>query len=126
MERIALKLFVVHNIGLVDRMLRLSIGAAMLAGGVVSMLSHAVLTWEPYAILISVYPLMTSMLGWDPFYATLDTRTCSLAGGRNACGTFPYELDAMIVGDRLVPDSDYEHSLTSSHHESGPVRMKAA
>ncbi|MCC6206907.1 MAG: DUF2892 domain-containing protein [Gammaproteobacteria bacterium] len=124
MKRIRSRLFVVHNIGLVDRMSRLFIGTALLAGGIVSMFNTSVLTWEPYAMLISVYPLMTSMLGWDPFYASVDARTCSLEGGRNACGTFPFEVDAMVVGDKLVPDSDFDHSLTSAHHK--PERKKAA
>lgn len=124
MERIRSRLFVVHNIGLADRMLRVFIGTALLAGGIVSMFNTAVLSWEPYAMLISVYPLMTSMLRWDPLYAALSARTCSLEGGRNACGTFPFEVDALVSGDTLVPDSDYDHSLTRAHHE--PFRKRAA
>jgi hypothetical protein len=119
MERVRTKLSVVQNLGLADRMVRVFIGTALLAGGVVSMFSNAVLTWEPYAMLISIYPLMTCLLGWDPLYATVDARTCSLEGGRNACGTFPYEVDAVVMGDKLVPHKDYDHSLYDAHHEPG-------
>ena len=116
------RLNVVQNLGLADRMIRMGLGTALLAGGAVSMFSHSGLTWEPYAMLISIYPLMTCLLGWDPFYAAVDGRTCSLEGGRNACGTFPYEVDAVMRGDELVPHTDYDHSLYDAHHESAQRR----
>jgi hypothetical protein len=124
MERIKSRLSVVQNLGLVDRMMRVFIGTALLAGGIVSMFSNATLTWEPYAMLISIYPLLTCILGWDPVYASFGARTCSLEGGRNACGTFPFEVDAAVAGNKLVPDTDYDHSLYGSHHE--PERKQAA
>lgn len=124
MERIKSRLSVVQNLGLADRMVRVFIGTALLAGGIVSMFNNAMLTWEPYAMLISIYPLLTCMLGWDPMYASFGARSCSLEGGRNACGTFPYEVDAAVAGSKLVPDTDYDHSLYNSHHE--PESKKAA
>jgi len=125
MNRTRVRLNVVQNLGLADRMIRMALGTALLAGGVVSLLNHSALTWEPYAMLISIYPLMTCLFGWDPMYATVDARTCSLEGGRNACGTFPYEVDAAVSGDRLVPHSDYDHSLYDAHHETEPRRQAA-
>jgi len=124
MERMKSRLSVVQNMGLADRMLRVFIGTALLAGGIVSIFNNATLTWEPYAMLISIYPLLTCILGWDPLYTSLGVRTCSLEGGRNACGTFPFEVGAAVAGDKLVPETDYDHSLNNSHHE--PENRKAA
>lgn len=125
MTRAKTNLSVVQNLGLLDRMVRMFLGAALLVGGIVSMFNNATLTWEPYAMLISIYPFLTTIVGWDPLYAALGARTCSLEAGRNACGTFPYEMDAAVLGDKLVPDTDYDHSLYNAHQEPRQ-RKKAA
>lgn len=123
MERVRAKLGVVHNLGLADRMVRIFVGTALMVGGIVSIFDNAILTWEPYAMLISIYPFLTCIVGWDPLYAAFETRTCSLEGGRNACGTFPYEVDAAL-GHEPIPDVDYHHSLIGAKHE--PIHRKAA
>jgi len=117
MERIKGNIPVVQNIGLADRLFRFYGGGALLAWGALSLAMGNTPILATLAILLSVYPLMTTVMGWDPFYQLLGTRTCSLEGGRNQCGTLPYEMDAAI-GRNPKPDRgyDYDHSLTGSHH----------
>lgn len=115
MVRVKDKIPVVQNIGLADRMIRFFGGGVLLAGGVLGLVLGASSLLATIAILLAVYPLMTTVMGWDPFYQLLNMRTCSLQGGRNQCGTFPYEVDAAI-GHEPEPDYDYDHSLSGSHH----------
>jgi len=116
MDRIKGNITVVQNIGLTDRLIRFFGGGAILAWGALSLAMGATPTLATVAILIAVYPLMTTVMGWDPFYQLLGTRTCSLEGGRNQCGTLPYEVDA-AVGHDPQPDKEYDHSLTGSQHK---------
>lgn len=115
MVRVKDKIPVVQNIGLADRMIRFFGGGILLAGGVLGMVLGASALLSTIALLLAVYPLMTTVMGWDPFYQLLSLRTCSLQGGRNQCGTFPYEVDAAI-GHEPEPEKDYDHSLSGSHH----------
>ena len=118
------KIAPVENIGIVDRMVRFFAGGALMMYGVMSALltGHDVLSAA--AVLLAVYPLMTTLMGWDPFYQLIGGRSCSIEGGRNQCGTLPYEVDAAL-GHNPKPDEGYEydHSLVGSHHEE---RRKAA
>ncbi len=106
-----------ENIGLVDRMVRFFGGGALMAFGVMSALLSGHDVISAIAILLAVYPLMTTVMGWDPIYQLLGARTCALEGGRNQCGTLPYELDSAL-GNEPKPDHgyDYDHSLTGSQH----------
>ena len=125
MSRIRGKMAPAENIGLVDRMVRFFGGGALMAFGVMSALltGHDVIS--AIAILLAVYPLMTTLMGWDPVYQLFGARTCSVEGGRNQCGTLPYELDSAL-GHEPKPDEgyDYDHSLAGSHHT--PKRKAAA
>jgi hypothetical protein len=126
MSRIKGNMLPAENIGLIDRMLRFFGGGALMIYGVMS----AVLTGHDVvsaiAILLAVYPLMTTMMGWDPIYELLGARSCEVEGGRNQCGTLPFELDSAL-GHEPKPDAgyDYDHSLAGSHHEE-PRRKAAA
>ena len=117
MSKISGKIAPAENIGLADRMVRFFGGGTLMTLGVLSALftKHDVLS--AVAILLSVYPLMTTMMGWDPFYQLIGGRTCKLEGGRNQCGTLPYEVDAAL-GHKPQPTEGYEydHSLAGSHH----------
>jgi hypothetical protein len=125
MSRIRGKMAPAENIGLVDRMVRFFGGGALMTFGVLSALltGHDVIS--AVAILLAVYPLMTTVMGWDPVYQLFGARTCTVEGGRNQCGTLPYELDSAL-GHEPAPDEgyDYDHSLTGSHHT--PKRKAAA
>lgn len=111
---------VVQNIGLSDRMLRFFGGGALFAAGVLGMVvTGGSSLWSALAIILSIYPLMTTMMGWDPFYQIFGARTCSLEGGRNQCGTFPYEVDAALGHEpRPRTGQEYDRSLTAAHHQA--------
>lgn len=121
MSKIRGKAVPAENIGLVDRMGRFFGGGALMTFGVLSALltKHDVLS--ALAILLAVYPLMTTIMGWDPFYELFGARSCTLEGGRNQCGTLPYEVDAAL-GNKPQPMEGYEydHSLAGSHHNANP------
>jgi hypothetical protein len=106
-----------ENIGLIDRMVRFFGGGALMTFGVLSALltQHDVVS--AVAILLAVYPLMTTVMGWDPFYQLFGLRSCTLEGGRNQCGTLPYEVDSAL-GNEPKPDQgfEYDHSLVGSQH----------
>jgi hypothetical protein len=124
MSRIRGKMAPAENIGLVDRMVRFFGGGALMTFGVMSALLSGHDVISAIAILLAVYPLMTTIMGWDPVYQLVGARTCTVEGGRNQCGTLPYELDSAL-GHEPKPDDgyDYDHSMTGSHH---PPKRKAA
>jgi hypothetical protein len=118
----------IQNLGLADRFIRFFGGGALLAIGVVTLtIAEIASIWSAVAILLSVYPLMTTVMGWDPFYQMMGTRTCSVEEGRTQCGTFPYEMDAAL-GHNPHPEEGYEYdrSLGAAHHEGGEQKKKAA
>lgn len=110
------KLGVVQNLGLLDRMLRLLLVAALLGGPVTHLaISDGIFAWwHGIAMLLSVYPGMTGYLGWDPFYQLTAYKSCGLSE-KNQCGTLPYQIDAAL-GHHPIPDVEYDHSLSGSHH----------
>lgn len=118
MEKVVEKLGVVQNLGLVDRGFRFAIGIALITFAAITLVTGSAVTWQGFAILFSIYPLMTGMLGIDPVYSLFHKKTCGL-NDRNQCGTIPYQVDA-AMGHHPVPDKGYEydHSLGASHHET--------
>ena len=122
MSRITGKIAPVENIGLVDRIVRFFGGGALMAYGVLNALLTGHDMVSAVAILLAVYPLMTTMMGWDPIYLLFGARSCALEGGRNQCGTLPYELDS-VLGHNPKPDEGYEydHSLTGSHRSGNRI-----
>ena len=124
MSKISGKIAPAENIGLVDRMVRFFGGGALMSYGVISALLTGHNVVSAAAILLAVYPLMTTIMGWDPIYQLFGARTCTLDGGRNQCGTLPYEVDAAL-GHKPQPKEGYEydHSLAGSHHN--PIRKVA-
>lgn len=108
-----------HNIGLIDRAVRFFAGGALLFVGVISAVTaDGIQVWQAVLVLVSIYPLMTCMMGWDPVYQIIGVRTGS-DSGRNVTGTLPYQVDA-AMRNNPQPDKDYEydHSLTGSHHST--------
>jgi hypothetical protein len=113
------KVKIIQNLGWLDRILRFIIGAVLMTVIVYLIYTQpSAPVWYHYTILISVYPMLTAIIGLDPFYNIFDMRTCGKSD-RNQCGTFPFEIDAAL-GRNPIPDSDIEHSLEHSHHEEHP------
>ncbi|MEJ2650559.1 MAG: DUF2892 domain-containing protein [Gammaproteobacteria bacterium] len=113
---------IIVNMGWLDRIFRMIVGTALLVVPMIVLGMHSirldeggsVSAWWYVAMFVSLYPFWTSTIGWDPVYRLVNVRTCG-DSERNPCGTFPYEVDAAI-GDRPIPDSEIEHSLTAAHH----------
>jgi hypothetical protein len=103
----------VQNLGLLDRIIRIVIGGGMFAIATVDLaIMKSAFDWHGYVMLAAVYPVLTAVLGWDPFYALIGTKSCS-ERGRGQCGTFPYEVNAAL-GRYGTPGRNCEsdHSLT--------------
>lgn len=126
MSRIRGRVAPVENIGLVDRMVRFVGGGVLMTFGALKIALTGNDVISAAAILLAVYPLMTTFVGWDPIYQLLGGRSCSLGGGRNQCGTLPYEIDAAL-GHNPEPDEgfEYDHSLAGSHHTYNAVERQA-
>ncbi len=117
MKAVTDRIGVIQNIGWLDRTIRAVIGAGLMGVAFYELYAPgigATATWHSYAVLIAVYPLMTSMLGWDPFYALSHTKSCDTSTA-NRCGTYPYELKAAFGHAPDVCELDSEHSLESCH-----------
>lgn len=110
------KIAPVQNIGLTDRMVRFFGGGVLMAVGSLWLLDGGYNNLAVGAILLSIYPLMTTIMGWDPFYQLFGARSCSLEASRNACGTFPFEVDS-AMGHKPRPKRDFDHSLAGSQHD---------
>lgn len=111
-----------QNLGLIDRALRFAIGTAVLVGGVVFLNEASALLAQSAGITVfillmaSIYPLLTALVGVDPLYSIARIRSCS-DSGRNQCGTFPYQIMAMMGKAPKYCESADEHSLASCHDE---------
>lgn len=100
---------VVQNVGLNDRLLRTLLGWGVIGMAALDLVGGAQVGWHTYAILLAIYPLLTAILGWDPFYAVFGNRSCDISE-RNRCGTFPFEVYAAL-GKHPRCASDYDCHL---------------
>lgn len=112
-----------ENIGLVDRVVRFAVGVTLLGVGLVYLVRTPELfttslreTLALVAIMISVYPIMTAVLGMDPLYQRLHVRSCG-DSGINVCGTFPYQMRAAFGKAPRYCEVDDERSLEACHTE---------
>lgn len=62
------------NEGRWDRVLRVLLGASMLAAGLFRVLPEP---WNTALVLFAFVPLVTGLTGWCPLYALLGMSTCS-------------------------------------------------
>ena len=122
--------FILQNLGWLDRLIRFVIGTAIMTYFVTMLVVYTdpvwldagrkAPDWVYYTPFVSVYFLATAFLGADPIYGLFRIRSCGNSP-RNPCGTFPFEVDAAL-GHHPIPDSDIEHSLSSSHHEHSGLK----
>lgn len=113
-----------QNIGLVDRVARFSIGSVMLGTGLAYLglgptvfAGAAEATWMTYVVVLSVYPLMTAILGIDPLYHFFKFRSGGNTG-RNQCGSFPYQIKAAFNSAPQFCEDNDERSLGTCHDEA--------
>jgi hypothetical protein len=120
MEAIRRKIGVVQNTGLADRILRAVLATLMLGIPAFDLVvNEAVVTWHGISMLLAVYPALTAILGWDPFYQLGNAKTCDTSD-RNRCGTLPFEVSAAMGHDPKC-QSDYDCHL----EETGGRRAHA-
>lgn len=112
---------VVQNVGLNDRLLRTLLGWGVIGFAAWDLVNGAQVGWHTYAILLAVYPLLTAILGWDPFYAAFGNRSCDVSE-RNRCGTFPFEVYAAL-GKHPRCNTEYDCHLSDSNVPA-PVRHR--
>lgn len=107
--------FVKENVGLLDRSLRLIAGAAMLAVPYLLMIQEnsSIHVWYSLSMLLSVYPILTGIIGFDPLYKLYDAKTCDLSQ-RNQCGDFPYQVDALFQ-HHSTNDDEFDDRQGSGH-----------
>ena len=112
------KAHALQNMGLIDRVLRLLIGVALVSVSYYFVVHAGVKTemYAAYLFAVSLYPIFTGMFGWDPLYAAFNGKTCG-DSGRNQCGTLPYQWMAMLGRAPKYCESDAEHSLEACHDE---------
>ena len=110
-----------QNIGLIDRVSRLIVGAILIStayyfSAYEDLAARIWDVWGSFSMMIALYPIFTGMLGWDPLYALFQVRSCSISG-RNQCGTLPYQVKVMFGHIPEYTESESEHSLESSRDE---------
>ncbi|WP_455209075.1 YgaP family membrane protein [Kaarinaea lacus] len=64
----------IRNIGLIDRGLRIAVGAVAILAVLASQ-NTGMLGWVALIPLFAVYPIMTGLIAYDPFYAWLGINT---------------------------------------------------
>ena len=85
-----------QNLGLIDRTLRFFLGWAMLVCGYCAIERVEYLICGAGILLLSGYPLMTSILGWDPLFQENDSRSCNIKGRDELSGSAPLEAGAAL------------------------------
>jgi Inner membrane protein YgaP-like, transmembrane domain len=83
-----------QNIGLIDRMVRIIVGSAMISTWFFYPV-ESVSLWFAALPLLGVLPLLSGILGWCPTYAMFHTKSCG-TDEHNSCGTIPDQVEHMI------------------------------
>jgi hypothetical protein len=109
---------ILQNVGLIDRLARLLLGAAIMVWAYYSFANTASASsaWLTYSYAIALYPIFTGMLGWDPVYALFRGRSCSDSGS-HLCGSLPYQAKALFGVEPRYCDTDADRSLEACHDE---------
>src|SRR5580658_491408 len=95
----------VHNIGLLDRFVRLLFAAVLII--VPATMHGEMTTWQAFFMVLAVYPAITGFLGWDPYYQMTHVKSCGFSD-RNQCGTLPFEIEAAL-GHHPKPKDEHDH-----------------
>lgn len=98
-----------QNIGTIDRLLRAIIGFGLLSTVFIAakttgtFFGYSTENFPYYAVtLLSIYPALTAVLGWDPIYQVLRVRS-ETALKADVSGTVKEQAEAVIdsVSDKL-------------------------
>jgi Inner membrane protein YgaP-like, transmembrane domain len=118
MDKTNFKSETTQNLGTVDRVIRCVLAVALFGASIAHMLLFGTYLTPVHGLiaLLSVYPALTGILGWDPFYQMAHVKSCRNKG-RDQSGTLPFESDA-VQGHHPIPNEDAGQSITRSHHLS--------
>jgi len=83
-----------QNIGLIDRTVRVIVGAAMISVWFFYPI-ETVNLWFAALPLLGVLPLLSGILGWCPTYAMFHTKSCGMDKS-NSCGPITDQLEHMV------------------------------
>ncbi len=115
MQTVVKKLRTIQNIGFVDRIIRGVIAVLVIGLPPLALVFGGSVSWHGYVILLGIYPALTAILGWDPFYVLFNVRSCG-SSRRNRCGTFPFEVNAALGRNTSVDkDHNFDHSMSAVH-----------
>ena len=107
-----------QNIGLIDRIFRGAIALHVIGLPLFSLEQAGLLSWHGYVILLGVYPALTSILGWDPFYVLFRVSSCE-ASYHEQRGMLPYEMNAGLGYNLTVERKhDFDHRMSAVHLDS--------
>lgn len=107
MNTVRSKLNAIQNLGLADRCFRFILGSLLIGVAFFDLYYGSIASWHTYVMLLAIYPIMSAILGWDPFYAAAGSKSCDTSG-TNRCGTFPYEVQAAL---HLLPEQQTEEQM---------------
>ncbi len=106
----------VQNMGWLDRTIRVILGAGLIVAVLYRLQADLPMGAYAYLPILAIYPLMTGLLGWDPFYAASHVKSCDTsAGSRNKCGTFLFEVESAMGRDVKCRDG-YDCSISANEH----------
>ena len=114
-----------QNIELADKTLRFIGGGALITHGVLINLVGGYSMASALAVIAAIYPLITAMIGWDPFYEVFLARSRKLEAERNQCGTLQYEADAALGYTPMPSECEYDHSLAGYTYETHRLKKVA-
>lgn len=109
-----------ENLGVIDRTLRLVFGFSLTVPLIVTInvISPALMSGLPFALVAMFYFLLTGMMGWDPFYALANKKSCG--GSRwNSCGSYAHQLRTLFRL-QVKRDPGYQtRALKPAEHVTG-------
>lgn len=109
-----------ENLGVIDRTLRLIIGFSLIVPLIVNInvLSPALISGLPFALVAMFYLLLTSMMGSDPFYALVSKKSCG-GSSWNPCGSYPHQLRTLFKLESKKDPGYQTTALKPAEHVTG-------
>ncbi len=103
----------VQNLGLLDRTVRILIGAAMIGVVLSATLGNAL----NFLAILAIYPCLTGMFGYDPLYSFKRVKTCDISV-KNKCGTYAFQV-GNALGKEMACNEGYDCSVAGHHRSKG-------
>lgn len=96
MKRIILMALLAPNLGVINRCVRILLGCLLLDFAIAhQQLDGSVITWTLYVGWLSLYPIITGLLGIDYIHDLIGAKTCDISD-RNWSRRLSYKINATI------------------------------